>query len=148
MSTFDPNYTNYPFNPYVLYTHPNGKEHKLRPEHSGPYQVVNKIGDIYSIQDMVSGELIDTHVHQLRYDPERTNPLDIARQNAQEYLIRDILAHCGDRNRRSTMEFKVKWEDFGETESWKSYEGLRHTEKLHEYLRAHRMKSLIPVEHK
>jgi hypothetical protein len=121
VSTYDNNYTDYPINSYVLYTHPNGKEHKLRLEHSGPYQVVNKIGDIYSIQDLVSSKVIDTHVHQLRpfnYDPDRTRPVDIARQTAQEFLIRDILAHRGDRNRRSTMEFLVKWEDFGDTESW------------------------------
>jgi transcription termination factor NusB len=151
VSTYDNNYTDYPINSYVLYTHPNGKEHKLRPEHSGPYQVVNKIGDIYSILDLVSGKVIDTHVHQLRpfnYDPERTRPVDIARQTAQEFLIRDILAHRGDRNRRSTMEFLVKWEDFGDTESWEPYAGLRHVEKLHEYLRVHKMRSLIPVEHK
>ena len=57
----------------------NGKEHKLRPEHSGPYQVMNRLNDIYSIQDLVSGKVIDTHVHQLRhfnYDPERTRPVD------------------------------------------------------------------------
>ena len=38
-------------------------------------------------------------VHQLRpfnYDPERTRPVDIARQTAQEFLIGDILAHRGD----------------------------------------------------
>ena len=39
MSAYDNNYTDYPINLYVLYTHPNGKEHKLRPEHSGPYQI-------------------------------------------------------------------------------------------------------------
>ncbi len=51
----------------------------------------------------MSGKVIDTHVHQLRpfnYDPERTRPVDIARQTAQEFLIGDILAHRGDRNRR------------------------------------------------
>ena len=80
----------------MLYTHPNGKEHKLRPEHSRPYQVMNRLNDIYSIQDLVSGKVIDTHVHQLRpfnYDPERTRPVDIARQSAQEFLIGDILAY-------------------------------------------------------
>ena len=92
----------------MLYTHPNGKEHKVRPEHSGSYQVMNRLNDIYSIQDLVSGKVIDTHVHQLRpfnYDPERTRPVDIARQTAQEFLIGDILAHHGDRNHRFTMEF-------------------------------------------
>ena len=82
----------------MLYTHPNGKEHKLRPEHSGPYQVMNRLNDIYSIQDLVSGKVIDTHVHLPRpfnCDPDRTRSVDIARQTAQEFLIRDILAHRG-----------------------------------------------------
>ena len=135
----------------MLYTHPNRKEHKLRPEHSGPYQVMNRLNDIHSIQDLVSGKVIDTHVNKPRpfnCDPDRTRPVDIARQTAQEFLIRDILAHRGDRNRRSTMEFLVRWEDFGDTESWELYAGLRYAEKLHEYLRVHKMRSLIPVEHK
>jgi hypothetical protein len=75
----------------------------IRPEHSGPYQVMNRLNDIYSIQDLVSGKVIDSHVHQLHpfnYDPERTRPVDIARQTAQAFLIGDILAHRGDRNRR------------------------------------------------
>jgi hypothetical protein len=70
-----------------------------------------RLNDIYSIQDLVSVKIIDTHVHQLRpfnYDPDRTRSVDIARQTAQEFLIRDILAHRGDRNRRSTMEFLVR----------------------------------------
>ena len=28
------------------------------------------------------------------------------------------VAHRGDRNRRSTMEFLVRWEDFSDAESW------------------------------
>ena len=42
--------------------------------------------------------------------------------------------YCGDRNRRSTMEFLVRWDDFTGAESWEPYAGLRHAEKLHEYL--------------
>jgi hypothetical protein len=117
----------------------------------GYQKVMNRLNDIYSIQDLVSGKVIDTHVNQLRpfnYDPGRTRPADIARQTAQEFLIGDILTHRGDRNRRSTMEFLVRWEDFTDAESWKPYGGLRHADKLHEYLRVHKMRSLIPVEHK
>ena len=125
----------------MLYAHPNGKEHKLRPEHCGPYQVMNRLNDIHSIQDLVSGKVIDTHVHLLRpfnYGPERTRPVDIGY----------ILAHHGDRNRRSTMEFLVRWEDVTGADSWEPYAGLRHAEKLHEHLRVNKMQSLIPVEHK
>ena len=85
---------------------------------------------------------------QVVHDPERTRPVDIARQTAQEFLIGDILAHRGDRNCRSTMEFLVRWEAFTGADSWELYAGLRHAEKLHEYLRVHKMRSLIPVEQK
>ena len=44
------------------------------------------------------------------------------------------------------MEFLVRWEDFTGTDSWEPYAGLRHAEKLHE--RVHKMRLLIPVEHK
>jgi hypothetical protein len=73
---------------------------------------MNRLNDIYSIEDLVSGKVIDTHVHQLRpfnCDPDRTRPVDITRQTAQEFLIGDILAHRGDRNRR--------WEYFSDAES-------------------------------
>ena len=32
VSAYDKNYTDYPTDSYVLYTHSNGKEHKLRPD--------------------------------------------------------------------------------------------------------------------
>jgi hypothetical protein len=103
---------------------------------------MNRLNYVYSIQDLVSGKVIDTHVLiQLR-------PVDIARQVAKEFLIGDILAHRGDRNRRTTMELLVRWEDFTGVDSWEPHAGFRHAEKLHEYLRVHKMRSLIPVEHK
>jgi hypothetical protein len=49
---------------------------------------MNRLNDIYSIQDFVSGKVIDTHEHQLRpfnYDPNRTQSVDIARQTAQKF---------------------------------------------------------------
>ena len=113
----------YPINSYVLYTHPNGRSINYA---LYIYQVMNRLNDIYSIQNLVSGKVIDTHVNQLRpfnYDPERTRPVDIARQTAQEFLIGDILAHRGDRNHRSTMEFLVRWEDFTGADSWEVLEG-------------------------
>ena len=97
---------------------------------------MNRLNDIYSIQDLVILMYISFALSTMIL-----RPVDIARQTAQEFLIGDILAHRGDRNRRSTMEFLVRWEDF-------TGAGLRHAEKLHEYFRVHKMRSLIPVEHK
>ena len=69
IAQYDPNYTDYPINSYVLYT----------------VQVVNKLDSIYTIQDLVDGKFITTHINNLRefhYDPERTNPIDIAEESS------------------------------------------------------------------
>ncbi len=131
----DPNYTDYPINSYVLYT-PTGPNDKLELKHRGPYQVVNKLDSIYTIQDLVDDNLCEFH-----YDPNRTNPIDIAVQNRGEFLIDSVLEHRGDRQRCSTIEFKVRWRGYGpEHDSWEPYKNLAHTEQLILYLVRNRMR--------
>ena len=109
-------------------------------------------GAIYTIQDLVNDKVVVTHIHNLRpfnYDAERTDPVAVAQQNAQEFVIEQVLSHRGNRAKRSTMQFLVRWSGFGEeSDSWEPYKTLMHTEPLHRYLRAHKMKSFIPSEHK
>jgi hypothetical protein len=149
---YDPRITEYPVHSYVLFTPPVGRSNKLLPRHRGPYQVMDKVDSVYTIEDLVSGKRIVTHIHNLRpfvYDPDRTSPLSVAQQNEQEFVVDAILRHRGSRNRRSTLEFRVRWEGFGEEhDSWEPYKGLMHVDKLHAYLRANHMKALIPKEHK
>ena len=119
--------------------------------HRGPYQVLNKLDSIYTIQDLVDGKFNTTHInnlHEFHYDPERTNPIDIAVQNRGEFFIDSILEHRGDRQRRSTMEFKVRWRGYGpKHDTWEPYKNLAHTEQLILYLVRNRMRSLIPKGH-
>ena len=61
----DPNYTDYPINSYVLYIAPTGPSDKLELKHRGSYQVVNKLDSIYTIQDLVDGRFITTHINNL-----------------------------------------------------------------------------------
>ena len=52
--------------------------------------------------------MIVTHIHNLRpfnYDEGRTDPVAVAQQNAQEFAVEEVLAHRGDRAKRSTLEF-------------------------------------------
>ena len=152
MVEFDSRITEYPVHSYVLFTPPVGRGDKLLPRHRGPYQVMEKVDSIYTIEDLVSGKRIVTHVHNLRpfiYDPDRTSPLSVAQQNEQEFVVEAILGHRGSRNRCSTLAFKVRWAGFGdEHDSWEPYKGLMHVGKLHDYLRANHMKALIPKEHR
>jgi len=72
--------------------------------------------------------------------------MTVAQQNAQEFVVEEVLAH---RAKRSTLEFRIRWSDFGEeSDSWEPYKNLMHAEPLHWYLRAHQMRALIPKEHK
>jgi hypothetical protein len=41
------------------------------------------------------------------FNPAQVNPLDVAKQNEQEFVVHGILAHRGNHHRRSTMEFLV-----------------------------------------
>ncbi|CAN0457162.1 unnamed protein product, partial [Pylaiella littoralis] len=141
MSEFDPEFTDYPLQSYVLWAHPGDKRSKLHARYLGPFQVVERSQDAYKIQDLVSGKLHETHISNLKpfnFDPERQQPQEVAQHNSQEFVISEILDHRGDRNRRKTMEFKVRWHGYEpEDDSWEPYSCLRDTEQLHTYLRAH-----------
>ena len=88
--------TLYPVNSYVLYTPPMGRSNKLLSRHKGTYQVIGKRQSIYIIKDLVKSKQIKTHVYNLRpfiFNPTQVNPLDVAQQNEQEFVVDGILAH-------------------------------------------------------
>jgi hypothetical protein len=140
MQDKDPNYAEYPINSYVLYTPPVGKRRpKTEMKHDGPFQVVNRLGDIYTIKNLLDGKPFDTHISALRpffYDPLRINPKDVAVANAREFYIDRILSHRGDINAKTKMEFLVRWLDYTEDDdSWEPFGNLRNTEQLITYMR-------------
>ena len=152
MAQADDELTDYPINSYVLWEHPAGSRNKLQTKWQGPYQVVNRVGNIFTIENLTNGKHSETHISNIRqfnYDPEWTNPIEIAQHDSQEFIVEKILEHNGDRTHRNTMEFKVKWLGYGpEHDSWEPYANLRDIGKLHEYLITNRMKSLIPSKFK
>ena len=152
MSRNDPELSDFPVNSYVLFDNPAGGRNKLQTKLQGPYQVVARRDNDIIIKDLLSHKEIRTHISNIRefkFDEERTNPVEVAMNSQQEFVIDEILEHTGDRNRRSTLNFKVRWQGFGpEHDSWEPYEYLRDTEQLHTYLRVNRMTTLIPAKFK
>jgi hypothetical protein len=112
---------------------------------------MEKSDSIYIIEYLVSGKRITTHIHNRSfiYDPIRPNPLTVAQHNEHEFIGESILGNRGDRNRRSTLQFNVRWSGIDDSsDSWEPYKAPMHVDKLHDYLRANAMKTLIPREHK
>jgi hypothetical protein len=113
---------------------------------------VNIIGSKYTIQDLLTGKNFDTHISNLvpfNYDTTRTDPKVVAMHDQEEFVIQEVLAHRGEKSRRKTMEFKIRWEGFGpEFDTWEPYANLRDTDELLLYLNRNRLKSLIPLKHR
>ena len=145
--------TEFPVNSYVLVTHPANKRSKLHLNKTGPYRVVNFVGSTYTLQDLVNEDKnFDIHVSSLtpfEFDPVVTDPKEVAIQDAEEFYVESVLDHRGDKTKKTTMQFLVKWKGFPDSEnSWEPWKNLIHNEILHNYLKEHRMKSLIPVSDK
>ena len=120
-----------------------GRGNKLVPRHRGPYQVRGRKQSIYFIEDLVLGKQIN--LRPFIFNPHRVNPREVAQQNEQEFLVRDIIAHRGDHHRRSSMELLLRWTGYdASSNNWEPYKALMHVDKLHKYLREHKMRSLIP----
>ena len=163
----DSEITEFPINSYVLVNYPdsNGshgnkrkRPNKLAMNYQGPYRVLNNT-DIsrYALQDLVTMKTVTRHVTDLRpflYDPNMINPIDVARQAQDEFVIEQIIDHRGNKKgrkyHRTGFEVLVQWAGYDETyNTWEPYKGSNNTgvrlnEKFHEYCRQNKLQYLIP----
>jgi hypothetical protein len=62
MGTKEAYYDDYPVNSYILFSYPDGPKDKMSYRRTGPYQVVNHIGNQYKIERLIDGKHINTYV--------------------------------------------------------------------------------------
>jgi hypothetical protein len=105
------------------------------------------MGSTYSLQNLVTGKLEDVHVTQLapfEHDPIHTDPRLVANRDKQSWDVQEILAHRGNPNKRSDMEFKIRWAGFSvEKATWEPWSSVRLTKALQEYLPLHGLRRLV-----
>mmetsp|Transcript_12868 Transcript_12868/g.21379 ORF Transcript_12868/g.21379 Transcript_12868/m.21379 type:complete len:1181 (+) Transcript_12868:947-4489(+) len=148
ISMADPERTEFPINSYVLWKDPGDRRTKLQMPLAGPFRVVDVAENTYTLQNLVTNKTFETNIHTLHafeYDSAVVDPAQVAQHDESEFVIERVLDHRGDRAKRSTLEFLVKWENQDDSENtWEPWCNVRLTRQLHEYLGRNRMTSLIP----
>jgi hypothetical protein len=148
-------------NSYVLMTHyqykdaPGSKRpDKLDLNYKGPFKVVSNNVTRYTLQNLVTGAIFDTHVKTLQpflFDPNIVDPKVVARQAAGEFMVERVLEIRGTRAKktrkfnRTDLQILVQWAGYDESyNTWEPYKELRHTDKFHQFCREQGYQYLIP----
>jgi len=140
---------------YVLVEDPQTtNKPKLNPLHDGPFEVLGQRGNEVQIKNLINNKASYVHITRVRpfhYDPVVTNPLHIATQDQQEFVVDSILQHRGSPSDKTHMQFLVRWQGYGpESDSWEPWydaatgAGVRDNVTLHAYLRSKALGYLIP----
>jgi transposase InsO family protein len=151
-----PNRTHFPVGSYVLIEYPNqdlrkGAPIKLMPRWKGPLLVVEVKGDEYTLRELNTNKHERVHVTRIvkefLFDAATQDPSDVARRDANAFIVERIVTHKGPRKYKANNQFLVRWKGYGpEDDSWLWWRDLRNNVLLHDYLRENRMNYFIPKE--
>jgi hypothetical protein len=149
------NVTQFDNGTFVLASYPNtgmGRKPptKLHPRLRGPYQVVNRLKDTYTVRNLLTDSLEDFHattLHPYHRNDDFLSPQEVMLRDKDEFHIETVFEHRGDDKRLSSLEFKVKWLGFDESfDTWEPWKNLRATTQLHDYLIRQGLQNKIPKE--
>ena len=155
-----PQRTEYPIDSHVLIEYPPSRMNLKAPTKfhtplKGPLKVKRYEKDEYELLDLTTNKTEMCNIKRMRpfnYDPNRTDPRDVAMRDNQFHDIEAILKHRGPIQRKSEMQFLVKWEGYDNSKNtWEPWggpkgTGVRKNIVLHQYLIDNKMKHLIPKE--
>lgn len=136
---------------YVLLEHPTTNNRRQGPTklsllRTGPYKIVSIDNRNYTLLDLVTNKEKKVDIDRLtpfEYDPEVTNPIIVAAQDKDVFIIESILQHKGP---RSNPKFLIKWlgYDNPNDNTWEPVNMISTNEVFHKYCREHDMLTLIP----
>jgi len=103
---------------------------------------------LYKLYNVVSDKFEEVHVKRLKefkFNSDEVDPLKVAAADADEFIIEKVLDHEGDPNRKSTLDFLIKWEGYDDSANlWIPWKEVRLNPKVHDYLLEHGLGRLIP----
>ena len=126
-----------------------GPSNKFNTMLRGPFKVLRHIDSTYIMWDSNTRKELSAHIstlHPFHYQAEYIDPTDVARRDVlTSFLVERVLQHTGDKNKRSTLDFLVKFVGYDDEHNlWLPYSEMRDNEKCHEYLIANGLKHFIP----
>jgi hypothetical protein len=125
---------------------------KLHSALKGPLRVVKRELSTYTLLNLATNKLEEHHVTDLRpfVSDGTSNPVEVARADRQTRIVSQILSHRGDPQKKTAMEFYIRWEGYDSAhDSWEVWsKDLRKLKVFHEYLIQHGLKKLVPTEFK
>jgi len=147
--------TEFPVNSYVLLGYPQtdlkkGPPNKFMMNWQGPYKVVSYLGNNYTILNLATMKEETVNIKRLKQFliDEDEDPQQVANQATQRFDVERIISHTGNPNFRKKMRFIVKWVGYEETTSEPWSKEIWNLQVMHEYLRANKLKQMIPTAFK
>ena len=135
--------------------HSRGKgrpKHKLLTIKQGPFRVISREDNTYTVQNLAHDNMYEFHVTDLEpfvYDPNFTDPVEVSLGDNQEFEVEQILDHEKRRDptgtvKREQLFLKVRWAGYSEEhDSWEPSSNLVHLPLVRDYLNANKLKSYI-----
>ena len=147
--------TEFPINSFVFKAYPDDQPiTKLHTTWLGPYRVQARVPRGYVLVNLVTSGAppLTVSEHRLKafhYEAGEVDPAVVAQTDSQEFEVENIVSHAGDPNKKGSLDFLVKWAGYDDSQNtyvpWKE---LRNNPVLHEYLKTHGLKKLVPQEHR
>lgn len=127
----------------------------------GPFKVVNKDRDQYTIQNLLTHKPITVHVTQIRpyIVSDIITPEEVAKNIATEFEVEAVIKLRGDHQttkgqqkkrkyKKTNLECLVQWAGYDESyDSWEPYSEIKRTEAFKTFCLANDFKELVPKEY-
>ena len=143
--------THFPINSYVLVEYETRKATKLHTKRHGPYRVVNYIGTVYTLENLVTNKLKDFHVKlltQYNHDELNSDINKVAKIDEEFTEITQVLNHRfkGSKKNLANLELFLIWEDDPKPQWFPWNSSFRSVEVIHRYFEDNQMRRFIPTE--
>ena len=145
-----PHIIHFPINSYVLVNYETQKDTKLHTVKHGPYRVINHIGTVYTVENLVTGKHMDFHVTLLteyKNDDENTDITKVAKLDDEFADVAAVLNHKfvpAASNKKTDLQFLMTWDNDPDPKWYRWNSSLGNNELIHEYLDQANLRKFIP----